>query len=300
MGSSTREDPKQQIPTVLVLWGKLLHTLPALNIGGLNFSITIAAAVFLACVRFAAEYLLTAVFGWPVDNALTAEAAGSAAAITHSTILVTGLYQCFKSHKYVPSEKLSVAPVWWQEGATSLIQLCTGYMIYDACVNILWPKRNLGLSSDDIMFLGHHVTTMLYMISTRVVGAGHQSAMMCMFLGELTNPLHNAYFIGEKAMQLSCCNGPTARSIFRVVELIFSAAYLAIRGPIAPAYFAPITWDLWARGRHHIPIWLITLWSVMIWAVLYFSIPWTVQCWNVLAAFAAELGIIKAEVDQEL
>jgi hypothetical protein len=164
------------------------------------------------------------------------------------------------------------APIWWQDAATALIQFCTGYMIYDASVNIFWTKRATGVPSEDYVFLAHHVVTILYMTSTRIVGAGHQSAMMCMFLGECTNPLHNAFYIMEKALQLDCCNGPLAQQVFSVIQVTFSIVYLIVRGPIAPALFLPMTWDLWAHGRKHIPVWIIFVWSLFIWGVLFGSI----------------------------
>jgi hypothetical protein len=171
MGKST---PKEQIPALLAFWGSLIHTLPAVNIGGLNFSVTIVGALFLTAVRFTAEYAMVAVFGWPAGNTLTQEAAAGVAAISHSSSLVPGLWMCFRSHPYRPSEKMADAPGWWQDAASALIQFCTGYMLYDAAVNILWQRRETGLTSDDLLFLAHHVVTILYMISTRIVCAGQQ------------------------------------------------------------------------------------------------------------------------------
>jgi len=125
--------------------------------------------------------------------------------------------------------------------------------------------------------------------------------MMCMLLGECTNPLHNSFFIGEKAMQLACCNGPMAQQVFRAIEIVFSFSYVAVRGLIAPLFFAPMTWDLWARGRKHIPIWLVFFWTLLIWSVLIGSWPWTVECWGVLTKLPAEMGFVEAaRIDKEL
>ena len=122
-----------------------------------------------------------------------------------------------------------------------------------------------------------------------------------MFLGECTNPLHNAFYMMEKALQLDCCNGPLAQQMFIVIQIAFSIVYFIVRGPIAPAVFLPMTWDLWAHGRKHIPVWIISLWSLLIWGVLFGSIPWTIECWDVLKKYAAEAGLIAAEaVDKEL
>jgi hypothetical protein len=290
-----------KIPFLVGFWGSLSNGLPQLSIGGLNFSVTVFSALFLIAVRLTAEYVLISYFGWPAGSLLTKDAASSVGSIVHSMNLVPGLWQCFMSQPYVPSEKMATAPIWWQDGASALLQLTTGYMVYDAVFNIFWVKRATGVPTDDYIFIAHHVVTILYMTSTRIIGAGHQSAMMCMFLGEVTNPLHNAYFIGEKAMQLECCNGPMAQQLFRIIQIAFSIFYLAVRGPIAPSFFAPMTWDLWARGRKHIPIWIIFIWSLLIWGVLFGSIPWTIECWDVLKKFAGEAVLIAVDAaDKEL
>jgi hypothetical protein len=289
------------IPFLLGFWGSLMNGLPQITIGGLNFSVTAFTILFLTAVRLSAEYVMITYFGWPADNLLTKDAAASISAIVHSFQLVPGLWQCFMSQPYVPSERMDKAPIWWQDAATALIQFCTGYMIYDASFNIFWTKRATGVPSEDYVFLAHHVVTILYMTSTRIVGAGHQSAMMCMFLGECTNPLHNAFYMMEKALQLDCCNGPLAQQMFSVIQIAFSIVYLTVRGPIAPTLFLPMTWDLWAHGRKHIPVWIISVWSLLIWGVLFGSIPWTVECWDVLKKYAEEAGLIATEVvDKEL
>lgn len=300
-GSSTNVATTDEIPFLLGFWGSLLNGLPQITIGGLNFSVTVFTIFFLTAVRFSVEYFMITFFGWPADNLLTKDAAASISAIVHSLQLVPGLWQCFMSQPYVPSERMDKAPIWWQDAATALIQFCTGYMIYDAAVNIFWTKRATGVPTDDYVFLAHHVVTILYMTSTRIVGAGHQSAMMCMFLGECTNPLHNAFYMMEKALQLDCCNGPLAQEMFRVIQITFSVVYLTVRGPIAPSFFLPMTWDLWANGRKHIPVWIISIWSLLIWGVLLGSIPWTIECWDVLKKYAGEAGLIAAQaVDKEL
>jgi hypothetical protein len=301
-GSSADVATTDKIPFLVGFWGALLNGLPVITIGGLNFSVTVFTVLFLTAVRFSAESIMITYFGWPADNMTTKDAAASAAAIVHSIQLVPGLWQCLRSQPYVPSEKMNKAPLWWQDGATALLQFCTGYMIYDASVNIFWTKRATGVPSEDYLFLAHHVVTVIYMTSTRMVGAGHQSAMMCMFLGECTNPLHNSFYIAENALKLDCCNGPLAQQLFRVIQLVFSVAYLTVRGPIAPSFFLPMTWDLWTRGRKHIPVWIIFVWSLLIWGVLFGSVPWTIECWDVLKRYGVEAGLIAAAeaVDKEL
>lgn len=299
MGSGSQQSngddaakPELQIPALCQLWRTLASSLPRVTVlGDLDVSLTVAAALGLAAVRFAAEYILETAFGWPVDSLTTKDAAASCAAIAHSLQLVPALIACFLSNRYNPSERMRDAPAWWQETVTALLQFCTGYMVYDGCLNILWMKTRMqegGVSPEDLMFLGHHLATSLYMTSTRLTGAGHQSAMMCMLLGELTNPLHNSFLILESAQDLDCCNGARSRAAFAAVRFAFALAYCLVRVLVAPPVLAHVTYRLWARRggrRRHIPAALLAVYTLLIWAVLIGSIPWVVDCYAVLREY---------------
>lgn len=275
------------IPILCRFWKGLLNALPQFQVFGLDVSLTIASALFLTGVRFFAEYiLLVRVFGWPAEHSYTKSAAASCGSIFHSLNLVPALYQCFASHIYRPTEALLDAPTWWQQSVNALLQFCTGYMIYDTIINILWLNADTGLSAEDLMFLGHHIATTLYMTSTRMTGAGHQSAMMCMFLGELTNPFHNGYYVATEANKLECCfNGRTTKQLTAAVELAFSASYVFIRAVVAPVVFGHMTVVLWWKRNPRNPIWLVGLWTFLIWAVLIGSIPWVQDCWNMFTKY---------------
>ena len=287
----TAKQPEvEKIPALCQFWRTLAKSLPRLTIGGLDVSLTIASTLSLAAVRFAAEYLLLeGIFGWPVNSLVTKSAAASIGAITHSLQLVPALIVCFlHCRSYNPSEKLKDAPVWWQESVTALLQFCTSYMIYDGVLNILWLKSRMqegGVSSEDLMFLGHHLATSLYMTSARLQGAGHQSAMICMLLGELTNPFHNTYLILESAQQLDCCNGELSQKAFEVVHVAFAALYCLLRMIVGPIILGHATVNLWLRGRRHIHVALILVWTLLIWAVMIGSIPWMIECYGKLEEY---------------
>jgi hypothetical protein len=166
-------------------------------------------------------------------------------------------------------------------------------MVYDATINILWLRTDISSSSesfipqlndDDILFLGHHIMTSLYMTSSRVVQAGHMSAMTCMLLGELTNPLHNMFMLGEVAMKLDCCNGPNARFVHAFVSVAFAAMYNLFRVVLAPPILAHVTYCLifTRNGRTNIPLALNLLWNFMIWAVVFGSTSWIIKCHKIL------------------
>ena len=155
-------------------------------------------------------------------------------------------------------------------------------MLYDAIFTLLLPN-NFELKGDDQMFMVHHVITALYMTSTRIVGAGHQSAMICMFLGELTNPVHNMFYFLEAAMELSCCNGVVAQTAQYVNTFVFASLYVVVRAVGAPVFLMlHACFDLLANGRKDIPLLLIIAWCALIWAVALGSIPWIEECWGML------------------
>ena len=163
-----------------------------------------------------------------------------------------------------------------------MLQFCTGYMVYDAVFSLLLPN-NFVLQDDDVMFMGHHIVTALYMTSTRIVGAGHQSAMICMFLGEATNPFHNMFYFLQEAMKLDCCNGPLAQMTEYVNTFLFASSYAVVRAVGAPLVLMFYTcYDLLANGRKDIPLLLMILWCILIWGVALGSIPWIEECWTIL------------------
>jgi hypothetical protein len=286
------------IPWIARCWLAVYDRLPTVTIGGLNVSMTLLAATCLASVRFLAEHVLVTYWGWPAGHTLTKEAAASCGSITHSTLLCMGLIVAFATQKCDPSARMDDAPLWWQRLAHALLQFCTGYMVYDAVVNILYlrwdPQQHHPwslpvLNDDDRLFLIHHIMTSTYMTSARILQAGHMSAMVCMLLGELTNPLHNMYMMGEVAMQLDCCNGPAAQQWHSVISVVFAAMYSLFRAVLAPPVFAVVSYRLLftQQGRSNIPLPLNLLWNFMIWAVVFGSGSWIQKCNGILWDFVS-------------
>jgi hypothetical protein len=198
----------------------------------------------------------------------------------------------FATQTCQPAARMGEAPLWWQKFADSLLQFCTGYMVYDALVNILYLRydpslHSIVLNDDDKLFLVHHIMTSTYMTSARIIQAGHMSAMICMLLGELTNPLHNLYMMGEVAMKLDCCNGLTAQRFHAAISIAFAAMYNLFRAVLAPPVFAWVSYCLIVskQGRTNIPLSLNLLWNFMIWAVVFGSSSWIVKCHGILVDF---------------
>ena len=161
---------EREKPTPLLLkpWVKLSGALPV--------SFTLVSALFFTLLDYALSFVFHKASGWPFLECRSV--AGSFATIFHSTVLVTGLGACLlQADHYRPSGRMSDHPSWWREAATALIQFCTGYMIYDSCIQFMidrWvPGKGLVHSATDYMFLGHHAVTTFYMTTARCIGAGH-------------------------------------------------------------------------------------------------------------------------------
>ncbi|GAX25086.1 hypothetical protein FisN_10Lh285 [Fistulifera solaris] len=236
---------------------------------------------------------MVTIFGWPAVSFVTKTASASVPAMLHSSLLVPSLWQTFRIHRYRPSESLAEAPAFYQHAATCLLQFCTGYMLYDCLLNVLWLNWTMsddGIQGDALMFLGHHIATTLYMTLCRIHRAGHQSAFICMFLGEMTNPFHNAYFIAIAAQQLECCNGPLSQQLYLMIEYLFSVAYVAVRACVAPFFFVHATFSLWYDRNPQVPLVTMAFWTFLIWLVEIASIPYIQDCWNKIVVERSMVG----------
>lgn len=277
--NSTASSDAAEAPWLLQQWAWLYNTVPKIHVPFTPFdvSITILSACFLYCVRRVGEVILESQ-GWPANTAVTIEGAASIAAIVHSTTLVPGLWFALRSQPYIPSSSMSEHPQWWQDAVTALLQFCTGYMMYDGLANIVILHWQEGLSASNWMFLGHHFATAFYMTSSRILGAGHISALICMLLGEATNPVHNSFMITELAQTLDHYNGESF--LVFCIEVTFCVLYLFFRVILGPIGMLHITYDLLftKQGRQNVPIALKIVWLVMIWGVIFGSIPWIQDC----------------------
>ena len=290
------------IPGVASFYLKFKHGLPAINVPFTNFDISLSllSAIFLTCIRFSVEPMLVNVFGWPENAIPTKEAASSLTSICHSTTLCSGLIVAFLNEKYDVAAKIKdqgTGNTWWRDFADTLLQFCTGYMVYDTVINIFllrWDSelKTLVFETDDYLFLAHHLMTSSYMTSCRIIGAGYMSAFICMLLGEITNPFQNLYMVAEIAVKLDCCNGPSMQQFFDFIKVVFAAAYFTVRTFIAPPFFIMVSYKLLLtkKGRTNIPIGLNIYWNLMIWGVVFGSASWILKCYNILAEFAAGIG----------
>ena len=285
-------EKKQELPFFGRLFQKAYNAVPIVNVNGVPVSFVVVSALFFISIRILANMVLESVFGWPVNDIDTTDrAASSIPAIVHSTLLCSGLFSAFVSHRYNPSEHISEANQAWQDLANALLQFCTGYMlndtlflIYRAMPNDSWVPD---ISSGDLMILAHHAITSTYMTQARVYKAGHMSAFICMFWGELSNPLHNTFWILEIASKVPTVYGPKLQAMMNVIPGIFSIIFITCRVFIGPSFFAHATWSLLFSkdGKKNLPLPVRIFWSTMIWAIVFGSVPEVLKCKKMATAF---------------
>jgi len=183
------------------------------------------------------------------------------------------------------------APQWWQDSVNALMEFCTGYMIYDSVNTILYEAWHPGVgfqfTASDLSFFGHHIATSTYMTWSRIIGAGHQSAMILMYTGEFTNPFHNFYLVVNAAVKLDCCGGPQIELLLEYAEFVFGLFYTFFRVIVGPVCALHLTYDLLftSEGRKNVPIIPKILWLVCCWGVLIGSTPWIFECWEFVTKF---------------
>ena len=279
--ASATSSGSDQPPAILRPWIISYDACPKifLPFTNVDFCYTLFSAALLILVRYLSDAIFPSVLGWPRGALITKESAACAVSGLQASLFLPSLLMCLLSVPYRPCAKMSDSPIWWQSAARALIQFCSGYMVYDSIMLVVstWDAENNrpGLSDGDFMFLGHHFATMMYMTTALVQGAGHQSAMILMLLGESTSPLMNANSILRFAVKVYT-ESTLVHTALVWSEFIYALMYVPMRtfgGPLAALH---LTIDLFAtkKGREDCNVFLSVLWMPMCWGVLIGSIPW--------------------------
>jgi len=139
------------------------------------------------------------------------------------------------------------------------------------------------MSIPDYCYLVHHFATSYYMTATRVTGAGHVSAMVIMFFGELTNPFQNAFCMTRQMMKKDVFVDIT-KALHVYTEFSYAFLYFFIRGCFGPCLCGYVTYDIafTKHGRSYIPIRTSIVWLIMLWAVMLGSYPWVLDTFDML------------------
>ena len=277
MCQNTSLKVRETSSSIIKAWSTLYNFTPKLYLPGTKFDVLFAglSALILTVFRIFFINLYTSVLEWDGSNIRTKSVSAYSVSIVHSLMLCFGLWPILRDQRYSPLAKMNVAPKYWQDASTALMQFCTGYMIYD--FTFMLKESGWIPKTEDYAFLAHHVVTTLYMSQTRVLGYGHVSAMGLMFTGEITNPLQSFHSISRYAIQMA-----PSHSLWHVVhpyaELLHAVLYGFVRAVIGPLQISHISYLLiFTKQGKSIPFLVSIPWIIMIWGIILGSIPWTLE-----------------------
>lgn len=260
-------------------WCKLYAAAPKLYVPGTEFDValTILSAASLSIVRLINEYIIyDKLLGFDISNPKTVDCAACSTSMVHSIILCISLWPVLHDQGYNPASSIVSKPKYFQDTVTSLMQFCTGYMIYDFI--FMLRINQWSLHPDDFAYAAHHIVTSIYMNQTRVLRAGHISAMTFMFSGELSNPLQNFHMINRFAIQMKD-ETTFWHSILPYSEFSYAVVYFFLRSVVGSIQVLHNTYTLLSKeGRKNIPIYISFFWLIMAYGVIIGSYPWTYEC----------------------
>ncbi|GMI17144.1 hypothetical protein TrLO_g10764 [Triparma laevis f. longispina] len=244
----------------------------------------------LTLTRFLWDHLVLVPNGWQTaTDDKERECLGGLVALTHSTLLLGPLFGLLMTHPTMkPSSQFSDSPPKWNYAAKTLISYTTSYMLQDAFWMLYYstdPSQSAYPSpgENDMMFLLHHLATILYMSSCRYIDAGHYSAMWLMWLGEVTNPVHNVYLLLEYARVNH--PGENVEVLFFYFSKAFALSYGLLRIFIGPLAGLWIVYDLilTPAGRKNVGLVLGIIWAILIEEVLkgsfYYAFDVAIKAW---------------------
>lgn len=264
-------------------WVQIYNHVPKLYVPGTKFDVgfTILSTVILSLIRVITKYVYINLFQFDPSNRRTLEISASTTSCIHSLLLVPTLWQLLRDQPFQPSAKIEKAHQRYKDGVTSMLQLCTGYMIYDFIFMVM--MEGWSIHADDVAFVAHHFVTIIVMTQTRVLGAGQVFTMNLMWSGEWTNPLQNLFYVTKYAIQMTP-EDSLVHLIHPYVEITYAIFYLIFRAIVGPALIIYNTYDLWftERGRKNIPFKVSLLWCPLTAGVVIGSIPWTLEAYEMI------------------
>lgn len=268
---------EKEIPFLLKVWGGLYNAVPNLYIPGTKFEIgfTIVSCIVISCIRLSMDLVYTKLFNFGPENPRTADMSSCTASAIHSLLLVPALWSVLRDQPYKPTAPIAGSPKYYQDAVTALLQLCTGYMFYDF---IFLLKAGGGkIEPDMIPFAAHHIVTVIYMSQTRVIGAGHISAMTLMWSGEFTNPIQNSHNVSRFAIQMAH-ESAMWHTLHPIIEFTYAFFYFIFRAFVGPMQIIHISYELLTKeGRKNIPLKIGIVWIILIWGIILGSIPWVLE-----------------------
>jgi hypothetical protein len=293
----------EDIPLVAKPFVKLYRATPKVYFPGTTSVevgfVTLWMVLFAISRKVMVELMILS--GWPDDLLLVSFGSGClVGGLLHSPLLLPVLYVLLRAEPYKPSAAIEDYPKWWQDAADAMLQLSTGYMVYDTLYPLAQYLIYGKLNPDYTMYMIHHMLVAFYFVSVQVVGGGHASVIMGTFLGEVTNPFYNLSHFSALAIKQDCCHGSFSRRLNVFFDVLAALQFIPVRaliGPIVLGFYTvyQLVFVGTKRKHHPIPLIMAILWSLIMWAVMLGSYSYLMELSIKLATHYKELFQEKSE-----
>ena len=117
------------------------------------------------------------------------------------------------------------------------LQFSMGYLIADTLYFLLFAPN-------DLLFLGHHALSGLYLFSSLKLGLGGISAIFVFFMGEITSPLFNIFSVAKELKH----DHPLAARVLEYTSPIFTFSFVLVRSIISPVLIGWFLYTLWFQS----------------------------------------------------
>lgn len=160
---------------------------------------------------------------------------------TTSILGSTEIYNCWPL-------KLDGVNTEWQ---IWLMQFSTAYMLVDLFCFLL------PFTPDDLLFIGHHILTASYMLSSLWLGRGGTSCLVLMVLGESTSWLQNGFYLSRDLRRDSA----TALRLFKRISPAYTLLFVLVRTCMGPPIIGWLAMRLISQAPK-VPLGLRYFWAV--------------------------------------
>ncbi|KAL0027117.1 hypothetical protein WJX79_007020 [Trebouxia sp. C0005] len=157
-----------------------------------------------------------------------------------------------------------------------VMQLSAAYMIVDFFLFLL------PFTPNDFLFVGHHMMTTGYMMSSLYIGRGGLSCLVLMVLGESTSLFQNSWLISRELRRES----RAAMSCFKVLSPIYTYVFLLVRSIVAPPVIAWFCVHL--QSAQKLPIGCRVTWAALAAVTTAGSQIWSYKLWKGLKKQSAK------------
>jgi len=171
---------------------------------------------------------------------LNAERMMSATHSSITTILsIYGVAVGWAAAASLPASRLSLAGFQYDAPNSAVLELSlsitNGYFLVDSAA-LWWCAICEGKEDWPLLLTVHHVTCFAYVGACLHLGVGAQTAAVATVMGEITNPLHNLWWISKDV--------PGLEDLYATLSPIFTYVYCIIRCLIAPVVSADVVYFL--------------------------------------------------------